>query len=406
MKTFLKMLIVLIFVLLLAGCTQPTIVFEEPEETNIEPTPEIIVEQVEPVEEVIILEGEPVKIGLTTTITGDFAQHGKGFEIATAMAAEKVNLSGGIKGRPLELVLKDSRGDSNESAKIAQFYANDESILAEIGGFTSQACMMAAPIYEEAGLIQLSPTASHIDFTSMGEYIFSTMETQNDEALFIAEYVLGEYIGAASVGILFLDEDWINSAVDVVENTCEANDIKITARKVADDSENTFRAPLEKINKSKPDVLLLMMTANESAKVVMEVKNMGWDVEIVVPGFSSTDELIDLGGESVEGILSTTQFIIEDSDSDFHAFAQEFQEKAGFGPDEMTASAYDSVMILADAMEKADSLDRSSIRDSLAKTDGFQSLSGPVRFSENGSVEKIYKIIKVENAQWVAIGTQ
>jgi len=83
------------------------------------------------------------KLGVMGPITGTNAEYGKGFQIATKMAADEINAKGEIR---IELIVKDSKGDPKESADIARQFAEDPSIYAIIGDFSSSCCMAAAPI--------------------------------------------------------------------------------------------------------------------------------------------------------------------------------------------------------------------------------------------------------------------
>ena len=76
---------------------------------------------------------EPIRIGLSTPITGSFAENGLGTEVAVNMAVEEINANGGINGRPLEIVVQDSKSDPTQAAQIATMFTEDASILAEIG---------------------------------------------------------------------------------------------------------------------------------------------------------------------------------------------------------------------------------------------------------------------------------
>ena len=88
------------------------------------------------------------RFGVLAPITGVNAEYGKGFQIAMKMAADEINAKGEMK---IELVVKDSKGDPKESADMARQFADDESILAILGDFTSSCCMANAPHHRRGG---------------------------------------------------------------------------------------------------------------------------------------------------------------------------------------------------------------------------------------------------------------
>ena len=119
-----------------------------------------------------------VKIGLSAPLTGDWAEYGNDFKRSVTLVIDKVNQEGGINGKKLELVIADSRGDAKESVLIAEKFVADPTIIAQIGDFSSSSTMAAAPVYEQAKMVQISPTASHQDWTKKGEFMFRVVATQ------------------------------------------------------------------------------------------------------------------------------------------------------------------------------------------------------------------------------------
>ncbi len=123
------------------------------------------------------LAAEPIHIALSAPMTGNYAEYGQQFQRSIDLAFEWINAAGGINGRPLVIVSGDSKGDPKEAAALAQKFTSDKSIVAEIGDFTSTSCMAAQPIYDRAGMVQLSPTASHPQFAPGSPWSFGIIGT-------------------------------------------------------------------------------------------------------------------------------------------------------------------------------------------------------------------------------------
>ena len=109
----------------------------------------------------------------------DNAEYGNYFKTGALLAQKTINDQGGIKGGKLQLLIEDSQADPKEAILIAQKFVSDPRVLAVVGDFNSSASMAAAEIYNDGGLVQISPTASHPDFTKKGEYIFRAGTTQS-----------------------------------------------------------------------------------------------------------------------------------------------------------------------------------------------------------------------------------
>ncbi|MEA5049973.1 MAG: ABC transporter substrate-binding protein [Oscillospiraceae bacterium] len=343
----------------------------------------------------------PIKIGLSTPLTGNFAENGTGTQIAVQMAVDEINAAGGINGRNLEVVVEDSKGDATQSTQIATMFTEDDSIVAEIGDFTSGCCIAAAPIYEEAGMVQLSPTASNPDYTLQGDYMFSIFGKTTDESKFIADYLLNKYMQAKDVAVIYLNSDWGVEANELLTGYCADNSINVVADESVMETEKDFSALLTKIRQTNPDSIMLLMGYDSGAVAVKQIKQMDWDVKVAISGLAYSDQLIQLGGADVEGVLSEIGFVIDETNPDMMKFATEFQDKAGFAPNMMMTCAYDAVNMLATAMKNCETVDRESVYQALLAVKGFEGLTGPKEWNSDRTItQKNFKIVTIENGAW------
>ena len=345
--------------------------------------------------------GEPVRIGLSTPITGNFAENGVGTQIAVEMAVEEINAAGGINGRPLEVVVQDSKSDPTQSAQIATMFTEDDTILAEIGDFSSGACIAAAPIYEEAGMVQLSPTASNPDYTLQGEYMFSIFGKTTDESRFIADYLLKKYMEAKDVAIIYVNSDWGAEAYELLSGYMKENGLNEVAAETFFEGEKDFNAILTKVRQTNPDTIMLLMGYDSGAVAIKQLKHMDWDVKTAISGLAYSEQLISLTGEDGEGILSEIGFVIDDSSPELVAFAEEFKSRATFEPNMMMTCAYDATHMLAEAMRNCATLDRASIREELFGLKGFVGLTGGKEFNEDRTItQDNFRIVSIEDGAW------
>jgi len=187
---------------LLAGCQQA----EEPTE------PEVVEEQ-EPVEEETEEASmEPIYFAWYGPLTGDAKQYGDTEKVAVELALEKINgeMGGLLGGRELIVEFFDDKNDASETVIIANKIIGDGKFTAAIGGFSSTCTMAAAPLYQEAKMVNYSPTASHADYSAMGDFLFRNTPTQAIETTGYAEYVYNE-MGIRTVALLNVNDDWGNN---------------------------------------------------------------------------------------------------------------------------------------------------------------------------------------------------
>lgn len=345
---------------------------------------------------------DSIRIGLSTPLTGSFAENGIGTQIAVDMAVEEINAAGGINGRPVEVVVQDSKSDATQATMIATMFTEDETILAEIGDFASGACIAAAPIYEDAGMVQLSPTASNPDYTLQGDYMFSIFGKTTDESKFIADYLLKKYMEAKDVAVVYVNSDWGVEAYELLSGYLSENGLNLVASETFFEGEKDFTAMLTKIRQTAPDTIMLLMGYDSGAVCIKQINQMDWDVKVAISGLAYSEQLITLGGEDVEGVLSEIGFVIDETNPEMLTFATEFEKRAGFAPNMMMTCAYDAMNLLADAMELCgDDLTRANIRTKLLEVENFMGLTGPKVFNEDRTItQKNFKIVTIENGAW------
>ncbi|MCK4258460.1 MAG: ABC transporter substrate-binding protein [Halanaerobiales bacterium] len=341
-----------------------------------------------------------VKIGLSAPITGNYAEFGENFRYSVQMAADKINAAGGINGRQIEIVVMDSKGDPREAAIIAQRFVQDKKIVAEIGDFTSTSCLAAAPIYERNGMVQLSPTASHPAYAPSGTYMFGIVGTQDAEGPFNVKYIAQDFLEMKNVAVIYINNDWGVVTKDRFVSAAKEFGLNVTSVQPFFEGERDFNAILTKMRQTNPDGIYIAAMYNEASLVARQIQKMGWDVKMSAPSSVFSDNLLTLGGEAVEGLATNTFFALNDPNPEVQEFITEFKERAGRDPNLHAACAYDTMMILAEAIEKA-GFDRKDIRDALAQTENFQGVTGSITFTKDGDVIRKYKIMVVENGEWV-----
>lgn len=346
-------------------------------------------------------DGEPIEIGMLAPLTGSNAEYGIGFQIAGDMATEKINAEGGINGRPLKIVVSDSKGESKESTALTTQFGENTNIMAIIGDFTSGASMADAPIADEYGIVLLSPTASNPDYASMSPYAFSIMGRQDGEGPFFARYILGKKLGAEKVGVVYINSDWGLASYNALTGTFEEVGLELVSKANYVDGESDFSSVVAKVRAGNPDTIVILDQGNVP-KILNEIKKSGWnDVTVTTLGPGASEQLIDLSGDASEDLLTSTPFFFDPANKADMLWAEEFQKRSGFAPTVHPVVAYDSVFLIAESMKAVDGeLTREAIRDALQNID-YVGMAGPIKFNEAGDITRQYLIGRVQDGKWI-----
>lgn len=343
-----------------------------------------------------------ISFGVLAPLTGTNAEYGKGFQIATQMAADEINAKGGVNGYKIKLVVKDSKGDAKESADLARQFADDESILGIIGDFSSSCCMANAPIVDEAHLVQLSPTASNPTYASMSPYCFSIMGRQDGEAPFFSTYLLKKYLSASNIGVIWINSDWGKAAHDNFIKQAAIDGLNIVADVNYVQDEKDFSSAISKLRAANPDTVLIM-DQGAVPSIINQIAQAGWkDVKITTLGPGTSQQILDLCGANANGLITSTPFFFDPTDEKKVAWEKAFKEKAGFAPTVHPACAYDCVYLLAEAAKNAGSekITRESLRDQLQNVE-YNGFTGPIKFNKDGDITRKYLIVEVVDGKYV-----
>ena len=339
-----------------------------------------------------------VHLAVASPVTGDSAEYGIHFNVGAEMAVEKINAEGGINGRTVVLESYDSKNDAKEAAEVARLIGQNEQILATIGDFSSTCCMATAPIYEENKLVQVSPSAGLIDFPRVGSYNFATTGVQEDDGPFLINRVIHEELGAASYAMVYTNNDYGLNMLKYMNEEAESLGITVTDTEAVAAGEKDYTAIVSKMRQTEPEVVVIVANYNEVANCVKQIRQVGWDVPIVISGSALTDQLVELLGDDVNGIYSNIAFVPSDDDEATKEFTAEFTERASMPPSFHSVSTYDTVMLVCEAARTCgDNLTRDTLRDALEAYEGFEGLMGPIEFTEEGAVHRGYKVVQYQD---------
>lgn len=341
-------------------------------------------------------------VGVCGPLTGQYAQYGAQWKKGFDLALEEINAGGGINGRPLKYVFEDSQSDPRQTIAIARKFVADEKFLVELGDFSSAASMAASPIYQAAGMVQFGFTNSHPKFTDSGDFIWSNAVNQADEMPLLADFMRD--LGLKRVAVLFINSDWGRTAKDILVEAIKQRGLEAAGTEGYLADEKDFRSAIVRIRDSNPDGIALVSYYPDGAQIARQIKNAGLKQTLVAGGSIYSPKFIELGGEAVNGVLTTVPFFPDDPRPEVQKFVKAFMAKFAEQPDAYNGRAYDSMILLAAVMRQT-GITRQSIKEGLAKISGVPSVVfGQVKFDPQTRrvANPIVSRIKVEDGKWVA----
>lgn len=323
-------------------------------------------------------QNKPVVIGYQLPVTGEHSQYGAVFRNSATMALEAFNKSGKLPV-PVEIRYEDSKSDAKEGVNIAKKFVDDKDIVGVMGDFTSTVSMAAAQVYKDAGMPQLSQTASHPDYVKISKWQFRNITTQAQEGPFNAAWAIAN--GKKKFAVVSIQNDWGRSVAENFEAAVKANGGEVVETEYFNPGVRDFRSILTKVNRTRPDAIYVGMFYEEGAIFMQQRRQLNVQTPVYATSAAYSQKLIELGGESVDGLFLATTFMVTSPEPNVKAFVDEYQRRYQSEPNQFAAQAFDATNIMLAAIVRAwPNLTRESLRDSLAHTKDFPGVTGVTTF--------------------------
>jgi branched-chain amino acid transport system substrate-binding protein len=333
-----------------------------------------------------------VKIGHVGPTSGGIAHLGKDNENGARMAIEELNAKGttiGGKKVKFELLAEDDAGDPKQGTAVAQKLV-DSKVMGVIGHLNSGTSIPASKIYSDAGIPQISPSATNPKFTRNG-YKTAFRVVADDVHL---GGTLGRYavqtLKGKSIAVI---DDRTAYGQGVAEEFSKA--VKASGGTIADtqfttDKATDFTAILTQIKSKKPDVVFFGGMDAVAGPMIRQMKQLGIDAKFMGGDGICSGELPKLAAGSMAdgqvvcaeagGVEGTQKAGMED-------FYKRYKAKYNLDVQVYAPYVYDALNVMVAAMVKAGSAEPAKYLPVLAKTEGYKGVTGTISFDAKGDVK-------------------
>lgn len=343
---------------------------------------------------------DTVQIGSMFELTGSAAAYGTSMNNAIHMAAEEINEEGGIDGKEIEIVEYDTKSDETEAASLTTRLGTRDDVSAIIGPALTGAMQAAIPSANDAEVPIITPTATDdgvltADDGSVHPFAWRTCFTNSFQGGSLAQFANDELEAEKAV---VLSDNSSDYAIGLTSAFEEVFDGEIVASENFSEGETDFNAVLTNIKDLDFDVLYVPGYYEEAGPIIKQAREMGIDQAILGPDGMGNDILRDLAGsENMEDIYYTSHFVVTDEDPAIQEFVEEYKEEFDVEADMFTGLAYDSVYVLKEAIEDAESTDPEKINEALKNITDFEGITGTFSFDEMHDPVKTVSIIEIQN---------
>lgn len=333
-----------------------------------------------------------VRIGHVAATSGNWAYMGRDNEMGARMAIDELNaqgvLIGGKKAR-FELLAEDDAGDPRQATTVAQKLV-DSGVHGVVGHLNSGTSIPAARVYSDAGVVQISPSATDPKFTRLGyksAFRLVTNDLQMGAAL--ARYAVTT-LQAKVIAIVDDRTAYGQGLAQEFDSDATSAGSKVVTRQYTSDKASDFTAILTAIKATKPDLIFFAGGTAQGGPMLRQMQQLGIKAKFMGGDGLCTNDLPGLSGGAVAQIqvFCTLGGGVEGApkkrNDDFRAA---YKKKFGTDVVAYAPNTYDAVKLMAAAMAKAGSADPAKYLPVLAATDGYAGASGDISFDSKGDLK-------------------
>jgi len=353
------------------------------------------------------------KIGAVLSVTGPASFLGDPEKKTLEMYVEAINAKGGVNGQKLQLVIYDDGGDANNARTFATRLVEEDKIVAMIGGTTTGSTLAMIPVFEDAQIPFISLAGAVQIIEPVRKWVFKTPHTDR----MACEKIFADlkHRNLLTIAIISGTDAFGKSMRDQCVAVAPKYGIKIAHEESYGPRDSDMTPQLTNI-RVRTDVQAVVNTGfgQGPAIVTRNYRQLGITLPLYQSHGVASKQFIDLAGPAAEGVrLPAAALLVADKLSDGDPqkpvvvnYSQEYQRKTGQPVSTFGGHAYDGLMILADAMQRAKSSDKAQVRDEIERTKGYIGTGGIVNMSPTDHVGldlSAFRMLEIKSGDWILV---
>ena len=356
---------------------------------------------------------EPIKIGAFLSITGPAAFLGEPEQKTLEMYVERLNATGGVVGRKLQLVVYDDAGDAEKARTFAKRLLDQDKVDVIVGGSTTGTTMAVVPLAEQAQVPFISLAGAVVIIEPVKKWVFKTPHTDRMacERIFadMRQRKLTKLALIAGSG--GFDKSMRAECLKVAPNYA----VEVVADETYGAADTDMTTQLARI-KATPGVQAVLNAGfgQGPAIVTKNYRQVGLALPLYQSHGVASKEYVKLSGPAAEGVrLPAAALLVAellpDGDSQKRvvvSYKRDYEKRYESDVSTFGGHAYDGLMLAVDAIKRAGGADRAKVRDALESTRGYVGTAGIVNMSATdhmGLDVTAFRMLEVHNGDWTIV---
>ncbi|NBX83373.1 ABC transporter substrate-binding protein [bacterium] len=339
---------------------------------------------------------DAIVIGELSSMTGAESAYGLSTHEGIALAVDQANQRGGIHGKKIEVITRDTQGKTEIAISQATRLITENRVQILLGEVASALSLAIAPVAQSYRVPLISPASTHPKLTSMGDYIFRSCFIEPFQGSVMAKFAI-DHLNLKKAAILRDQEsEYSHSLANYFLEDFKQMGGRVVLDIAYSPRDKSFKPYLNQIKASKPDIIFIPgyyrqveQIAREAAELNLRATLLGgdgWEGSLFAP----------MAKTLPSGAYFSTHFSIDDQNPAVQAFVAQFKDRYGKAPNALSALGYDAARIALKAIEKAPSLSPSDIREALSETRNFEGVTGMISMNKDRNAVKPAVVLRVE----------
>jgi branched-chain amino acid transport system substrate-binding protein len=345
--------------------------------------------------------GDTIKVGEFASLTGKEATFGTSAHEGTLLAVEQLNAAGGVIGKKLELITEDDQTKAGEPANAVGKLISKDGVVAILGEVASSRSLEAAPICQENKIPMISPASTNPTVTQKGDYIFRVCFNDIFQGGALANFASGT-LKAKKVAVLTdVKSDYSKGLAKNFKEKFTTSGGQVGVELDFNGGDKDFKGQLTAIKSDAPDAIFLPGYYNDVALICIQAKQLGLTIPIFGGDGWESESLLTIGKDAVEGHYFSTHCAPDQGTPEMKNFIEAYKKRFnGKTPDAMAVLGYDSAMVLADAIKRANTTESAALRSAIAATKDFAGASGTITLNADRDAVKALVFIQIKDGKF------
>lgn len=351
-----------------------------------------------------------IKIGAVLSVTGPASFLGEPEKKTLEIYVEEINRQGGVNGEPLDLVIYDDGGDANNARTFATRLVEEDKIVAMVGGTTTGSTLAMIPVFEEAQIPFISLAGAVQIVEPVRKWVFKTPHTDRMACEKIFTDLKRRKL--TTVALISGADAFGKSMRDQCVAVAPKLGIAIAHEETYGPRDSDMTPQLTNIrNKAGVQAVVNPGFGQGPAIVTRNYRQLGISLPLYQSHGVASKQFIDLAGPAAEGVrLPAAALLVaaklstsDPQRSVVMSYSATYQQRTGQPVSTFGGHAYDGLMILVQAMQRAKSADKVKVRDEIESTRGYVGTGGIVTMSPTdhmGLDLSAFRMLEIKSGDW------